>query len=500
VHWHKVRPSAAETRLLDALASFERTVLREAGRERRDAALLLLTVFRKRALSTTRALEISLRRRLNWIETSRSGDVDAVQGRLTFDYEGDESGTEEAALSADIGCPAARERTWIGRLLALALAAGRDQSKARAVLTLLRRSREPAIVFTEFRHSLEVIAGAAATLRRVAVLHGGQSSTERRDELDRFLRHDATVLVATDVAGQGLNLQTASRRVINVELPWNPARLEQRIGRVDRIGQTRRPHFTLLVAAHPAEASVLQRLARRTLTAQHSLGPGVLGDVVPPAESAIAATLLEGSREVVPLTSGEPVAISRTWHRHARACARQIVQGRWLASRWRAVDDGTPIWSSMTKLPRVAALGRGVLLIFAVPIVDGAGRHVERRIVAVRLPRSVRWRDPQVLLRASMAARTSLESRCRRLVRLSARHADAAITVERAIVADLDSRESPGGVQTGLFSQASMRAFVDAERRTQDRNVALRRHVADLTLGTRVEVGTPRLEVVFLPR
>jgi hypothetical protein len=420
---------------------------------------------------------------------------------LRFEDESDEFGSDDqTALSADVGCPATRERAWIGRLLALAPAAAHHESKIAAVLKLLRRSRAPAIVFTEFRHSLEVIARTVAPLRSVAVLHGGQSPSERREELERFLRHEATVLIASDVAGQGLNLQSAARWVINLELPWNPARLEQRIGRVDRIGQTGRPHFTLLVAGHPAETGVLQRLARRALTAQQSFGHDVLGDLVPPAESAIAAALLDGARDASLRASGEPVAICGTWRRQARASARQIVYRRRLAAHWHAADDGTPLCSSMARAPRLASLACDSLLIFGVPIIDGRGWYVERRIVAVRVPGSAPSPDSRILLRACAAARASLEPRRRRLARLAARHADAAIAVERALAANLDRRQLQRDVQPELFSQAAMRARLSAEQRTQDRSIALRRQLAAARLATQMEIGPATLEIVLVRR
>ena len=85
---------------------------------------------------------------------------------------------------------------------------------------------------------------ACAFSRPASILHGGQDAIERRQQLESFLDGTTSILLATDVAGQGLNLQSRARWVISLELPWNPARLEQRIGRVDRISQTRPTHFT----------------------------------------------------------------------------------------------------------------------------------------------------------------------------------------------------------------------------------------------------------------
>jgi hypothetical protein len=81
------------------------------------------------------------------------------------------------------------------------------------------------------------------------------------------------VLLATDAGGEGLNLHNRCRLVINLELPWNPMRLEQRIGRVDRLGQLRRVHAINLFARRTTEESVLLRLFTRLARARQTLGP-----------------------------------------------------------------------------------------------------------------------------------------------------------------------------------------------------------------------------------
>ena len=137
---------------------------------------------------------------------------------------------------------------------------------------LVGRAREPIVVFTEFRHSLQALQRRLEGRHALAVLHGGQTQAEATLELERFTCGRATVLLATDVAAQGLNLQMRSRWVIAFELPWNPMRLEQRAGRVDRIGQQRAARLTVLIARHQAETGLLANLARRTLTARRVLG------------------------------------------------------------------------------------------------------------------------------------------------------------------------------------------------------------------------------------
>jgi hypothetical protein len=93
---------------------------------------------------------------------------------------------------------------------------------------------------------------------------------QRRAALARF--PETGVLLATDAAGEGLNLHQHCRCVINLELPWNPMRLEQRIGRVDRIGQRRRVHAFQLVSAGTGETGLLERLTARVSHARARVG------------------------------------------------------------------------------------------------------------------------------------------------------------------------------------------------------------------------------------
>src|SRR5204862_7952370 len=102
-------------------------------------------------------------------------------------------------------------------------------------------------------------------------LHGGLTNAERAHVQRRF-NEEGGILLATDAAAEGLNVQRRCRLIVNYELPWNPARLEQRIGRVDRIGQRRRVHAVTLVARDTAEDLVIAKLARRLVRVAATLG------------------------------------------------------------------------------------------------------------------------------------------------------------------------------------------------------------------------------------
>jgi hypothetical protein len=137
-------------------------------------------------------------------------------------------------------------------------------------------------VFTEYRDTLTALAARFAAWSPLQ-LHGGMTARERRDATHGFSSGKAALLLATDAASEGLNLHQHCRLVVNLELPWTPARLEQRVGRVDRIGQRRPVHAVHLVASRTSEETVVARLILRTQRAANALGDdefqGVEGDI-----------------------------------------------------------------------------------------------------------------------------------------------------------------------------------------------------------------------------
>ena len=116
----------------------------------------------------------------------------------------------------------------------------------------------------------------------VELIHGGIQRDERR-KVQALFRNDPTarVLLATDAAGEGVNLQNANL-MVNYDLPWNPNRLEQRFGRIHRIGQTQVCHLWNLVASETREGDVFQRLFEKLEIERQALGGrvfDVLGEV-----------------------------------------------------------------------------------------------------------------------------------------------------------------------------------------------------------------------------
>ncbi len=138
-----------------------------------------------------------------------------------------------------------------------------EPSKMRTLLKCIHSLKgEKAIVFTQFRASLEaIVAALRAEGIEPALFHGEMGWREREDELEQF-RQQKQVLVSTEAGGEGRNLQFA-RIVIHFDLPWNPMRLEQRIGRVHRLGQEHPVQVINLISRGTIEAYVLEILERK---------------------------------------------------------------------------------------------------------------------------------------------------------------------------------------------------------------------------------------------
>jgi superfamily II DNA or RNA helicase len=282
----RVKPSLAEVRMFATLARYRRAVRAEHGMR-----ALALSVLDKRAFSSPWSLAESVDRRLSALQPL--GETSEQQLPLPLiDGEGESCNEDAPPLwPADLAlADASRER----RLLTALSSAARDaacgrESKLSALIRFLRRTHESALIFTEYR---DTASHVQSVLGRGLLIHGGLARPERNSVLSGFMSRPDQLLIATDAAAQGLNLQRSCRLVINLELPWNPMRLEQRIGRVDRIGQNRRVHALNLVGQGTGEGHVLERLQRRvararaTVAAPDPVGVDVAAEFATPDRTA----------------------------------------------------------------------------------------------------------------------------------------------------------------------------------------------------------------------
>ncbi|MEZ8217345.1 protein of unknown function (DUF3883) [Candidatus Fervidibacteria bacterium JGI MDM2 SSWTFF-3-K9] len=301
----------AERRLYDAVTNYVRrwyaTVADKRDRRSRNVALAL-TVLQRRLSSSLFAVRESLRRRKNKLqallnewerrqqeEELPEWDEDAIQDLVEMTAQEWESFQErlEGTTAARTPDELREEIDELDELIRLALEAEKAGEEAkmqqlRQVVEehLRHHPDEKLLVFTEFKDTLTALErrfnqwGFAC-----AVIHGQMSLQERIAQERRF-RDEVQVMVATDAAGEGVNLQFC-RLMVNYDLPWNPNRLEQRMGRIHRYGQKRDCFIFNLLYPETREGKVLQRLMEKLERMRERLGDTVY-DVI--------GTLLEGVR------------------------------------------------------------------------------------------------------------------------------------------------------------------------------------------------------------
>jgi superfamily II DNA or RNA helicase len=254
----RARPSADERRSAAALRRYLRLLERDGS----SAARLVALVLRKRALSSPEALARSLRHRLSWLEGQP-----AIPGQPALPFDDGEATEEDAEQPSVLHQPGLTnpnvDAASLRPAIEAAELAARSWRKAHVLRRLLARTRERVLIFTEYRDTLAAVAGALEGHTSIGVLHGGLGAAARELVLSQFASGVVRTLVATDVAAEGLNLQHSCRLVVHMELPWSPARLEQRNGRVDRLGQTRRVHVWRLLGQAGHEARIVKALNAR---------------------------------------------------------------------------------------------------------------------------------------------------------------------------------------------------------------------------------------------
>jgi hypothetical protein len=532
-----IRPTLDERHLHLLLERYTRRVWRESAADDRRDARLAMIVLRKRALSSARSLARSIRHRLDLLEAAPGDGV--FQLTLPLDDPAGELDERDAAPAAALAAPGLSdrvcERTLLNDILQTAARASLAESKVHALRRLLRRTREPAIVFTEYRDTLLFLHGELHAAGPVAVLHGGLGRAARRRAETDFTSGRARLLLATDAAGEGLNLHARCRLVVNFELPWNPMRLEQRIGRVDRIGQARTTHAIHLMASGTAEEDVLAHLVHRLGRARASMAHvgdplGELdeadiaeyvfsdpdGNAVLPrrhqSETTARALPFEGLREAAVAEVVRLTELRRLWgaphggHSTARGSLRRLdpyarrlpVAGAVVSlMRWRRVRH--------TKLkPGVIAIWHGRVhsadgrLLETVPcavhvMVDipplGRRRANVKRLIEHLLEPVAYATDG--IVRRSMAERLVMiqGAQAPRILRLRDRE---------AALAGHDEKLSPTLVQPGLFDRRQLHRAAEERAAQCERSAESERRIANLTSALDLSLSAPELALVLI--
>lgn len=275
-----------ERTLYEAVTEYVRDGYNRAKREGRNAAAFLVLLMQRLASSSTAAILAALERRADVLSDAPQQlelpELDVV------DWEGLTGEEQMDALLALQQGALRDERVEVARLLDLARRAATVGADAKAIhlLDVVRRVQrqegDPSlkvVVFTEFRPTQQMLIKLLEGVGITATAINGSMSLEERALAQDAFRDSAQVLVSTDAGGEGINLQFA-HIIVNYDLPWNPMRIEQRIGRVDRIGQGHPVRAFNFVMENSVDEHVLRILEEKLWRILTELGVDKWGDVL----------------------------------------------------------------------------------------------------------------------------------------------------------------------------------------------------------------------------
>ncbi len=315
--------SEAEAELYNSVTAYVKEEMNRADNldgKRKGTVGFALTALQRRLASSPEAIYQSLKRRREKLKRrieeekikQRGGKVaasetyaekasediwDSAEDMAPDDYEEFEEEVVDQATAAQTISELEAEVFTLEHLEKRAkalVASGQDRKweELREILQNTPEMRGPdglqrkLIIFTEHRDTLNYLAdrirGLLGKHEAVNMIHGGVHREDRRKVQELFRNDkDTRVLLATDAAGEGVNLQNANL-MVNYDLPWNPNRLEQRFGRIHRIGQTQICHLWNMVANETREGDVFQKLFEKIEIERKALGGRVfdiLGEV-----------------------------------------------------------------------------------------------------------------------------------------------------------------------------------------------------------------------------
>ncbi|RYL92591.1 helicase-related protein [Sporolactobacillus sp. THM19-2] len=300
--------SPNEAQLYEAVTEYVQEEFNRADKlntERRNTVGFALTILQRRLASSPEAIYQSLRRRRERLEQrvteekmQRHVSQDSLALKNDDDfYDLDEMPGEEFESVEDRIADQASASSTIKEMeaeietlkhleqAATEVRATGDDRKWEELSKLLQEDknmfspdgrREKLIIFTEHKDTLYYLTNKIRSLlgndHAVVTIHGGMQRRDRHHVEELFKQDkEVRILIATDAAGEGINLQRA-HLMINYDLPWNPNRLEQRFGRIHRIGQTEVCHFWNLVSNKTREGQVYQKLLAKLDNERKALG------------------------------------------------------------------------------------------------------------------------------------------------------------------------------------------------------------------------------------
>jgi superfamily II DNA or RNA helicase len=435
--------SALESELYEQVTHYVREEMNRADKlekKRGNTVGFALTILQRRLASSPEAIFRSLQRRRARLEKRRdeivNGTVRTLDDELTADVslleDLDELSAAEAEELEEVvldAATAARTITELDaelvvldgleRLAARVRRSGDDRKwqELRSILNdrILQTGKDgnprKLIIFTEHKDTLEYLTGRIgrllARVDAVVAIHGGVPRDERRRRTEEFTHNPyCQVMVATDAAGEGLNLQKA-HLMVNYDLPWNPNRLEQRFGRIHRIGQEEVCRLWNLVAVGTREGDVYRRLLDKIEEQRQAYGGkvfDVLGEVFEgkPLRDLLVKAILYGDD---PQRRAE---LEQVIDENVSSGLTELLEERALTSEMIAQADVEQLRRQMDEARARRLQPHYVELFFKGAFARLGGRIARRekgRYEITHVPAALRQRDPRAPGRPPVASR-----------------------------------------------------------------------------------------------
>lgn len=311
VHDEFIDLTAEERLIYQAVENYISSTYNNAAEEQRNAVGFVMTIYRRRLASSFRALAKTLQGHLDAIGDGHGLKLQEPSDEDVPDDEGpdDEMDTDEAA-KLEQAALVFEEKADIQSLLARILQLPPDTKlgKLKEVIASLQKGGyQQVMVFTQYTDTMDFLRDELRKVPGLTVMcfsgrggevpsnDGGWRLISRDDAKRRFREKQADVLLCTDAAAEGLNFQFCGA-LVNYDMPWNPMRVEQRIGRIDRLGQ----EYPIIKILNLHYEGTIETDVYRALKARINLFTAVVGKLQPilaRLPQTIASRVLEGKRD-----------------------------------------------------------------------------------------------------------------------------------------------------------------------------------------------------------
>ena len=369
---------------------------RGKGSEIRDRAIgFVMATYRKLAASSIASIERALRKRLERLKGDIAGDacsmvdIETVDERFVGEWEETDYGPRAEFFQGEIAV--------LKDLLRQAELVFNHDSKLSVLLNQMipairgDNPKEKMVIFTEYRGTQDYLSRTLSERygeQSVAVIHGGQDRSEREQAIIQFEDEGGQFLVSTEAGGEGINLQRQCHVMVNYDLPWNPMRLVQRVGRLYRYGQQNKVLVFNVSVSESMDGSILNILYNKieNVVADMSV---LGGEFRPGFEAEILGELVEvlDVADIINKSDQEPIVRTQEKIDAALQAARQAVEKQRELMQYAAgYDPNEGAGELAIGLEHVQAFLEGAFTAFHIEILE---KTHQGKVMRIKLPQEM---------------------------------------------------------------------------------------------------------------